>query len=202
MKEYLVKTQEGKWHYTNDDHDFCPKHVEKIEIPEGAEIFVFNKGAGEYSFYKEDASFYCLKGYLDWDGSKWTMKELVSKPYIEILWKRQPENQEPLDGVKWLEGDLKEAKLDKQLSKVDLTLLERQSQYGCFEDVAFVTQGIIALLRKCNYDNMPQPHQMALYMIASKMARLVNGDHNHLDSWHDIGGYSKLIENLIGGENE
>uniref|UniRef100_A0AB39C8U9 DUF6378 domain-containing protein n=1 Tax=Acinetobacter phage vB_AbaM-SPB TaxID=3236747 RepID=A0AB39C8U9_9CAUD len=85
---------------------------------------------------------------------------------------------------------------------VEGTLAERQKTYGCFEDVATVTEEIIKALKIGNYDNMPNPHKMAMYMIASKMARLANGDHNHLDSWHDIGGYSKLIEKLIGGENE
>lgn len=80
---------------------------------------------------------------------------------------------------------------------VDTTLSERQASYGCFEDVAFVTENIIGALKKCNYDSMPHTHRMAMYMIASKMARLVNGDCNHLDSWHDICGYAKLIEDLI-----
>lgn len=80
---------------------------------------------------------------------------------------------------------------------VDATLSERQASYGCFEDVAFVTENIINVLKKCNYDSMPHTHKMSMYMIASKMARLVNGDFNHLDSWHDIQGYAKLIEDFI-----
>lgn len=103
--------------------------------------------------------------------------------------------------LKPIQADKVEVKVDnvsEKLSKVDETLKERQSQYGCFEDVAFVTQGFIEIMNKCRYKEIPQPHQMALYMIASKMARLVNGDCNHKDSWHDIGGYAKLIEDLIG----
>ena len=83
---------------------------------------------------------------------------------------------------------------------IDATLAERQSQYGSFEDVAFVTENIMATLAKARSNglqDLPHTHRMALYMIASKMARIVNGDFNHLDSWHDIGGYSKLIEDLI-----
>lgn len=86
---------------------------------------------------------------------------------------------------------------------VDATLAERQSTYGNFEDVAFVTENIMAVLSEVRPDglkDLPNAHRMALYMIASKMARIVNGDFNHLDSWHDIGGYSKLIEKLIKGE--
>lgn len=86
---------------------------------------------------------------------------------------------------------------------VDATLAERQSTYGNFEDVAFVTENIMSILaqvRVNGLNDLPNTHRMALYMIASKMARIVNGDFNHLDSWHDIGGYSKLIEKLIKGE--
>lgn len=83
---------------------------------------------------------------------------------------------------------------------IEATLAERQAQYGCFEDVAFVTENIMAILSKVRtngLNDLPYPHRMALYMIASKMARIVNGDFNHKDSWHDIGGYSKLIEDLL-----
>lgn len=84
-------------------------------------------------------------------------------------------------------------------NNVDSILSERQSQYGCYEDVAKTTQDILKALRIGNYENMPAPHQEALHMIASKIARLVHGNANHLDSWVDIGGYSKLIVNLIEG---
>lgn len=83
---------------------------------------------------------------------------------------------------------------------IEATLAERQAQYGCFEDVAFVTENIMTVLSKVHtngLNDLPHTHRMALYMIASKMARIVNGDFNHKDSWHDIGGYSKLIEDLL-----
>ena len=83
---------------------------------------------------------------------------------------------------------------------IEATLAERQAQYGCFEDVAFVTENIMATLSKVRtngLNDLPYPHRMALYMIASKMARIVNGDYNHKDGWHDIGGYSKLVEDLL-----
>ena len=83
---------------------------------------------------------------------------------------------------------------------IEATLAERQAQYGCFEDVARTTGKImeaLAEVRVGGLDELPYPHRMALYMIASKMARIVNGDFNHKDGWHDIGGYSKLVEDLL-----
>lgn len=93
--------------------------------------------------------------------------------------------------------------VDDEPKGIDATLAERQASYGNFEDVAFVTENIMSVLGRVRVNGLselPNTHRMALYMIASKMARIVNGDFNHLDSWHDIGGYAKLIENLIKGE--
>ena len=83
---------------------------------------------------------------------------------------------------------------------IEATLAERQAQYGCFEGVARTTGKIMEALsevRVNGLNDLPYPHRMALYMIASKMARIVNGDFNYRDNWHDIGGYSKLIEDLL-----
>lgn len=83
---------------------------------------------------------------------------------------------------------------------IEATLAERQAQYGSFEDVARTTGKIMEALsevRVNGLNDLPYPHRMALYMIASKMARIVNGDFNYKDNWHDIGGYSKLIEDLL-----
>lgn len=88
-------------------------------------------------------------------------------------------------------------------SNVEQTLSERESQYGSFLSVANTTGGLMGvLLNSKNGQTMPYAHQEALHMICSKMARIVNGDFNHKDSWHDIGGYAKLIENLIEVEDE
>ena len=83
---------------------------------------------------------------------------------------------------------------------IEQTLAERQAQYGCFEDVARTTGKImeaLAEVRVNGLDDLPYPHRMALYMIASKMARIVNGDFNSIDGWHDIAGYAKLVEDTI-----
>lgn len=92
----------------------------------------------------------------------------------------------------------------KQPTGIEATLAERQATYGCFEDVARTTEQIMEALgdhRVNGLHDLPYPHRMALYMIASKMARIVNGDFNSIDGWHDIAGYATLIERLIGGDN-
>jgi hypothetical protein len=34
-------------------------------------------------------------------------------------------------------------------------------------------------------------------MIFSKLARIINGDANHIDSWLDIAGYAKLVSDRL-----
>jgi len=37
-------------------------------------------------------------------------------------------------------------------------------------------------------------------MIFSKIARILNGDPNHLDSWTDIAGYATLVADRLQGK--
>jgi len=77
------------------------------------------------------------------------------------------------------------------------TLSQRQSQYGSFEDVATATQDLLKILEKTGLKSLPSMHKEALHMICSKMVRIVNGDHNFIESWHDIAGYATLMENEL-----
>lgn len=124
----------------------------------------------------------------------------IEKVRQEIKVKSGSNSDHALDamsfGLMGLSADANHA----QQQTIEATLAERQSTYGNFEDVAFVTENIMVILSKARTNgltDLPHTHRMALYMIASKMARIVNGDFNSIDGWHDIGGYSKLIENLV-----
>lgn len=81
------------------------------------------------------------------------------------------------------------------------TLKERKSNYGSFYDNANTCQSIKELMRKhISWLDMT-PYQMeALDMIAHKLARILNGDPNYIDSWHDIAGYATLVENILKGD--
>ena len=82
------------------------------------------------------------------------------------------------------------------------TLSQRQEQYGSFEDVAMFTEQMVDVMRKGYYEKLAYNQKMALYMICSKMARIVNGNPNHKDSWHDIAGYATLIDNELVSEKD
>jgi hypothetical protein len=93
-------------------------------------------------------------------------------------------------------------------SKVDLTLDERGSRYGDFTDHAEIAQELQDVMRNHQHPNqlneMVRPwvylspiQKQALTVIADKIARILNGDPNYVDNWHDIQGYAKLVEDRL-----
>ena len=46
---------------------------------------------------------------------------------------------------------------------------------------------------------MDPDQREAMEMICQKMARIMNGDPNYSDSWHDIAGYATLVANRLDG---
>lgn len=77
------------------------------------------------------------------------------------------------------------------------TLAERGKRYGDFEDHAKIAQNIKRGMMCKGYDNLPDMHRQALEVIADKIARILNGDPDYLDNWHDIQGYAKLVEDRV-----
>ena len=78
------------------------------------------------------------------------------------------------------------------------TLEERGTRYGVFQTQAEYAQGMKAIFAKSpNWATMKEDQREALDMIANKIGRILNGDPNYADSWHDIGGYAKLVEERL-----
>ena len=84
---------------------------------------------------------------------------------------------------------------------VDTILNERATTYGSFEDVAGCAQEIKNAIRICNNSELDDDQIEALDMIASKIARVVNGNPNHIDSWIDIAGYATLVADRLKGKS-
>jgi hypothetical protein len=81
---------------------------------------------------------------------------------------------------------------------VDQTLQERGANYGSFLDNATVTQTIKrAMASGRNWQQMTADKQEAMEMIAAKLGRILNGNPEHRDSWHDIAGYAKLVADTL-----
>ena len=84
------------------------------------------------------------------------------------------------------------------MANIDDTLKERGKRYGEFFVHAVISQGIKKSMTTWpGWENLDSFHKEALEMIAHKIARILNGDPNYHDSWHDIVGYAKLAADEI-----
>lgn len=89
---------------------------------------------------------------------------------------------------------------DVEPSSVNSTLHERGSRYGKFTAHAAITQGIKSVMYKTpNWEKLSSDQKEALEMIAHKIGRILNGDPNYADSWHDIAGYAELVDKRLSG---
>lgn len=80
------------------------------------------------------------------------------------------------------------------MKKIEETLAEREKTYGDYEKVALISQVIKDILREGDQYIYLRAYQLeSLDMICNKMARIVNGDPQYADSWHDIEGYARLV---------
>lgn len=71
---------------------------------------------------------------------------------------------------------------------------ERNNRYGSLKGHARITQAIKrAMVNSPNWIALSDDKKEALEMIAHKIGRILNGDPEYHDSWHDIIGYTKLI---------
>ena len=80
---------------------------------------------------------------------------------------------------------------------VDLkdTLAERGSRYGDFTEHADIAQDLQDCMRiRDGWPALSPVQKQALTVIADKIARILSGDPNYTDNWHDIQGYAKLAE--------
>jgi hypothetical protein len=85
---------------------------------------------------------------------------------------------------------------------LDETLDERAQDYGKFKDGAALMQGIKRLLAdhaRAHNKTFADDQWEALEMIVHKMARIVNGNPDKVDSWVDIAGYATLVADRLQG---
>lgn len=81
---------------------------------------------------------------------------------------------------------------------IEQTLAERGERYGDFKGHAEITQSLKFCMRMGKqWTNLDDDMQEALEMVAHKIGRILNGDPKYIDSWHDIAGYVKLVEDRL-----
>ena len=84
------------------------------------------------------------------------------------------------------------------MADIDTTLADREKRYGTFTGHALVTQSIKrAMYAAPQWEALADDQKEACEMIAHKLGRILNGDPNYHDSWHDIVGYAKLVADRL-----
>ena len=89
-----------------------------------------------------------------------------------------------------------------RLKDISDTLDERGTRYGLFVGQADASQALKRVLYSILDDRgtgVENDQLEALEMICHKMARIMNGDPNYSDSWHDIAGYATLVADRLEG---
>lgn len=84
---------------------------------------------------------------------------------------------------------------DVRDARVTDTLDARGKRYGDFEKGSVIAVNLKNVLRRAeNYQKLDAAHKQALDIIMDKVSRILNGDPNYTDNWHDIAGYATLGE--------
>lgn len=107
-----------------------------------------------------------------------------------------------LCGHEFANGNLFELHRDeceKLFHNIAETLVTRGHKYGAsFAVQSETVQHIKAeMARSVNWKGMTADKREALEMIATKISRILNGDPDYHDSWHDISGYAKLVADTL-----
>jgi len=81
---------------------------------------------------------------------------------------------------------------------IEETLKERENRYGEFNTLSHIVQDIKrVMVNSENWSLLEDNQREALEMVAHKIGRILNGDPNYHDSWHDIIGYVKLVADTL-----
>jgi len=79
------------------------------------------------------------------------------------------------------------------------TLQERGKRYGVFTRHAEISQQLKEVINQYQTKVLAADQQEALDMICHKIGRILNGDPDYADSWHDIAGYAQLVADRLNG---
>jgi hypothetical protein len=80
------------------------------------------------------------------------------------------------------------------MSDLDATLCQRNKTHGDFGSNAWIAQQVKDIMQRGpNWSALGRDQKEALHMIASKIGRIMSGNHNEPDHWVDIAGYATLV---------
>jgi hypothetical protein len=85
------------------------------------------------------------------------------------------------------------------MADITETLQERGKRYGVFTRHAEISQQLKEVINQYQTKVLAADQQEALDMICHKIGRILNGDPDYADSWHDIAGYAQLVADRLNG---
>jgi len=81
---------------------------------------------------------------------------------------------------------------------IEDTLKDRGTKYGDFTDHARISQDLKQVMMATpGWKRLSPDKREALEMVQHKIARILNGNPEYLDSWTDLQGYSKLAADRV-----
>jgi hypothetical protein len=81
---------------------------------------------------------------------------------------------------------------------IEETLKDRGNNYGDFTSHADITQCLKQVMQRTpGWERLSNDKREALEMIVHKIGRILNGNPEFHDSWHDIVGYAKLAADRV-----
>jgi hypothetical protein len=84
------------------------------------------------------------------------------------------------------------------MSAIESTLKARGAEYGDYkEQAAFCVALKEAFRRHKAWQSLAPWQQDAIEMSMMKYSRIMTGNPNNYDSWHDIAGYNELVANQL-----
>lgn len=84
------------------------------------------------------------------------------------------------------------------MADIAATLNERGLRYGLFETQAGIAQELKMVMRVApKWKVLADDQKEALEQITSKISRILNGDPDYHDNWHDIAGYAALVADRL-----
>jgi fido (protein-threonine AMPylation protein) len=84
------------------------------------------------------------------------------------------------------------------MTDINETLAQREQTHGSFITHADISQRLKAVMYEySDFKYLASDQKEALEMIAHKIARILNGNPDVHDHWHDIAGYATLVANRL-----
>lgn len=82
------------------------------------------------------------------------------------------------------------------MTTVEETLQQRGNVHGDYNEQSATHDALLSvMIKRESFMQLKPQHRQALNIIAMKISRILSGDAEHKDHWHDIAGYATLAEN-------